>query len=118
MGRTQNQLHIHIACVRPGVAQSLARNAARIGSSPATALQLKLGPDNHVYRVIKVPGLTAADSPYNLVAGMPGAAADMADQSIAVVGSTTPNLFYVLDTVAQGANSGSAEELLDQYCSE
>lgn len=115
-GRTQDQLHIHLACVRPEVAQSLARNAARIGSSPATALQLALGPDHHIYRVIKVPGLTAADSPYNLVAGMPGAAADMADQSIAVVGSTTLGLYYVLDTVAEGADSGSAEELLDQYC--
>jgi len=115
-GRTQSQLHIHIACVRPDVAQSLARNATKIESDPATALQLALGPDRHIYRVIKVMGLRASDSPYKLVAAMPGAAADMADQSIAVVGSTTPGSYYVLDTVAHGANPGSAEELLDQSC--
>jgi CDP-diacylglycerol pyrophosphatase len=116
VGRTQNQLHIHIACVRPDVAETLARNEAKIGADPATALQLPLGPGNHTYRVIKVMSLTAADSPYNLVAAMPGAGADMADQSIAVVGSTTPGSYYVLDTYAHGDNPGSAEELLDQYC--
>jgi CDP-diacylglycerol pyrophosphatase len=115
-GRTQSQLHIHIACVRPDVAQTLARNEAQIGSDPASALHLALGPGHHFYRVIKVTGLTAPDSPYKLVAAMPGAAADMADQSIAVVGSTAPGSYYVLDTFAHGANPGSAEELLDQYC--
>ena len=116
VGRTQNQLHIHIACVRPDVAQALARNEAKIGADPATALRLALGPDNHIYRVIRVPGLTAADSPYNLVAAMPGARADMADQSVAVIGSTTPGSYYVLETYAHGTNPGSAEELLDQSC--
>ena len=79
-------------------------------------MRLTLGPGNHTYRVIKVSGLTAADSPYNLVAAMPGAKADMAAQSIAVVGSTTPGSYYVVDTYAYGANRGSAEELLDQFC--
>ena len=115
-GRTQNQLHIHISCVRADVARTLAANEARIGPDPATALRLTLGPGNHTYRVIKVSGLTAADSPYNLVAAMPGAKADMAAQSIAVVGSTTPGSYYVVDTYAYGANRGSAEELLDQFC--
>jgi CDP-diacylglycerol pyrophosphatase len=115
-GRTQNQLHIHISCVRPDVAQILAANEAKIGPDPATALRLTLGPDNHTYRVIKVSGLSAADSPYNLVAAMPGAQADMAAQSIAVVGSTTPGWYYVLDTYIHGANRGAAEEILDQFC--
>lgn len=115
-GRTQNQLHIHIACVKPDVAAALARNSAKIGSDPATALQFGLGPGNHIYRVIKVSSLTGRDSPYNLVSEMPGARDDLFDQSIAVVGSTTPGSFYVIDTYAHGANPGSAEELLDQYC--
>lgn len=115
-GRTQSQLHVHISCVRRDVAQTLAANEAKIGPDPATALRLTLGPGNHSYRVIKVSGLNAADSPYNLVAAMPGAQADMAAQSIAVVGSTTPGWYYVLDTYAHGANPGAAEELLDQFC--
>jgi len=115
-GRTQNQLHIHIACVRPDVARTLAGNDAKVGSDPATAMQLALGPADNTYRVIKAAGLTGPDSPYKLVAAMPGAGADMADQSIAVIGSTTPGSYYVLETYAHGANPGSAEELLDQYC--
>jgi CDP-diacylglycerol pyrophosphatase len=115
-GRTQNQLHIHIACVSPAVARALAAAAGEIGDNPATAARLTLGPANHIYRAIKVNGLAGADSPFTLVAAMPGAAAEMGDQSIAVVGSTTSGIYYVLDIQAQGANPGAAEELLDQTC--
>ncbi len=115
-GRTQNQLHIHIACVLPAVAQTLASNTLKIGTDPTTAVRLALGPSNHVYRVIEATGLAGADSPFDLVAAMPGARADMGYQSIAVVGSTTPGRYFVADTAAQGTNSGAAEELLDQTC--
>jgi hypothetical protein len=67
--------------------------------------------------VIKVSaGLGGADSPFNLVAAMPGARSDMGAQSIAVVGSTTPGVYYVLDISDRGASLGVAEELLDQTC--
>jgi CDP-diacylglycerol pyrophosphatase len=116
-GRTQNQLHIHIACVLPAVARTLTDNAGRIGSRPATAIKLMLPPAGDSYRVIKVSaGLSGADSPFNLVAAMPGAGGDMGAQSIAVVGSMMPGTYYVLDTSGQGASPGYAEELLDQTC--
>jgi CDP-diacylglycerol pyrophosphatase len=115
LGRTQNQLHIHIACVLPAVARTLASQAA-IGTDPATATTLALAPANHVYRVIKVNKLAGADSPFTLVSAMPDAAAHMADQSIAVIGSPTPDTYFVLDTWANGANPAFAEELLDQNC--
>jgi CDP-diacylglycerol pyrophosphatase len=114
-GRTQNQLHIHISCVRRDVAQKLAANGQKIGDDPAAPVAIPLGPQNNVYRVIKVTGLVAA-SPFALAAAMPGARADMAAQSIAVVGTATAGLYYVLDTAHQGANPGAAEELLDQSC--
>ena len=100
-GRTQNQLHIHISCVRPDVAQVLAdqrckdRRPIRRRRS-----QLTLGPDRNTYRVIRSAALSAAESPYSLVAAMPGAKADMAAAEHAVVGSTTPGSYYVLDTYA------------------
>jgi hypothetical protein len=47
---------------------------------------------------------------------MPGAKAALAEHSIAVVGSTIPGTYYVLDTLAEGDNPGAAEELLDQSC--
>lgn len=115
-GRTQNQLHIHIACVLPAVASTLAADTVNIGSNPASPLSIPLAPADHIYRVIKTAGLAGAISPFNLVAAMPGARADMADQSIAVIGSTRPGMFYVLATAAQDDNPGSAEELLDQTC--
>ncbi|HEY2540184.1 MAG TPA: CDP-diacylglycerol diphosphatase [Stellaceae bacterium] len=115
--RTQNQLHIHIACVLPAVARTLADNSDRIGAEPATAAALVLAPAQHSYRVIKVSaGLGGADSPFNLVAAMPGAGGDMGSQSIAVVGSTTPGAYYVLDISDHGSSPGVAEELLDQTC--
>jgi hypothetical protein len=41
----------------------------------------------------------------------------MGDQSIAVIGSKTAGVYYLLDTYyVKGANPGSAEELLDQTC--
>jgi CDP-diacylglycerol pyrophosphatase len=116
-GRTQNQLHIHIACVLPAVARTLADNADRIGSEPATAAELALAPAQHSYRVIKVrAGLGGTDSPFNLVAAMPGTGGDMSSQSIAVVGSTTPGAYHVLDISNHGGSAGVAEELLDQTC--
>ncbi len=115
-GRTQNQLHIHIACILPSVAHVLEMHAQEVAVQPATPARLALGPARHIYRVVKAVGLAGGDSPFNLVAAMPGAKADMGDQSIAVVGADTPGMFYILDTVAEGTNPGSAEELLDQTC--
>jgi CDP-diacylglycerol pyrophosphatase len=114
-GRSQDQLHIHISCVRRDVAQALAENDAKIGGDPAKPVKIPLGPQNHIYRVIKVVSL-AAESPFDLAAAMSGAKGDMAEQSIAVIGSKTPGVYYVLDTHHQGANPGAAEELLEQAC--
>lgn len=114
--RTQNQLHIHIACILPAVAQSLAGHVAEIRGDPAKAINLSFGPARHIYRVITATGLNGADSPFAVVAAMPGARAAMADHSIAVVGSTIPGTYYVLDALAEGDNPGAAEELLDQTC--
>jgi CDP-diacylglycerol pyrophosphatase len=114
-GRSQDQLHIHISCVRRDVAQALAENDRGIGGDPAKPAEIRLGPQNHLYRVIKVVSLTT-ESPFDLAATMSGAKRDMAEQSIAVVGSKTPGVYYVLDTSHQGANPGAAEELLDQAC--
>jgi CDP-diacylglycerol pyrophosphatase len=114
-GRSQDQLHIHISCVRRDVARALAENDQKIGGDPAKPVEIPLGPQNHISRVIKVVSLTA-ESPFALAAAMPGAKAVMAEQSIAVVGSRTPGTYYVLDTYHQGDNPGAAEELLEQAC--
>ncbi len=114
-GRSQDQLHIHISCVRRNVAQALAEDDREIGGDPAKPVAIALGPQNHIYRVIKVMSLTA-ESPFDLAAAMSGAKADMVEQSIAVIGSKTPGVYYVLNTKHEGANPGAAEELLEQAC--
>jgi CDP-diacylglycerol pyrophosphatase len=114
-GRTQDQLHIHISCVRRDVVQTLAANGQKIGGDPGAPVALALGPQHNLYRAIKATSLVAR-SPFELAASMPGAANDMAMQSIAVIGAGTPGVYYVLDTTHHGANPGAAEELLDQSC--
>jgi CDP-diacylglycerol pyrophosphatase len=115
-GRSQNQLHIHMACVLPAVARSLAAHAGNIGTNPSTPVHFPLGPADHLYRVVKTTGLVDEQSPFKLAAAMPGARDAMVDQSIAVIGSNTPGTYYILDTEARGDNHGAAEELLDQTC--
>jgi CDP-diacylglycerol pyrophosphatase len=116
-GRSQNQLHIHISCVRGNVARTLAINDKRIGSDPGKPFTIELGPHGNPYEVIKVKGLSDANSPFRLVYQFPGTKDHMAEQSIAVIGSPTAGVYYLLDTTyAHGSNPGTAEELLNQKC--
>jgi CDP-diacylglycerol pyrophosphatase len=114
-GRTQNQLHIHISCVRRDVAEALADNMQKIGADPAKPFELPLGPQHNTYRVIKAASLVAV-SPFDLAAAMPGARTSMGEQSIAVIGSAKPGIYFVLDTYHHGSDPGAAEELLEQSC--
>jgi CDP-diacylglycerol pyrophosphatase len=121
LGRTQNQLHIHISCVRPDVASYLATQDVPVYPAKPVALHLK--PDNQLYRAVRVTGLTGEGSPFKVMLAMLGrkdASAvkdgDMQEQSIAVIGSRKENEYYVLLTTADSANDSHAEELLDQSC--
>jgi CDP-diacylglycerol pyrophosphatase len=114
-GRDQNQLHIHISCVRPDVSKLLV-NVKQMSSDPAKPTTLNLPPHNNPYEAVKVAGLTGKSSPFEIIQAFPGVKNHMADQSIAVVGSSKAGEYYVLDTYAHGTNPGMAEELLDQTC--
>lgn len=120
-GRGQDQLHIHISCVRPEVAGALA--GKEIPAYPAKAAALRLQPNDYPYYAVKVKGLAGENSPFKVMLGMLGRGdshavkdGDLQDQSIAVIGSEKANEFYVLVTTAGGENDGHAEELLDQTC--
>lgn len=120
-GRDQNQLHIHISCVSPQVAQTLASNDTNIGTDPKKPWkQLVLGTHNNKYEALKVKLLTDTNSPFNLITDIPGAVNHMKDQSIAVVELKTPDEYYVLNTYYDpvSKNPGTAEELLDQNCNQ
>ncbi|MFO1162121.1 MAG: CDP-diacylglycerol diphosphatase [Reyranellaceae bacterium] len=113
-GRTENQLHIHISCVRPDVKQAL--DHAAIELFPAQPVTLRLPPHDHLYRAVKVSSLAGKQSPFLVFQTDRQVKDDMGRQSIAVVGSRVANEYFVLDTSRGDGNPGVAEELLDQTC--
>lgn len=106
-GRTQDLLHIHISCVLPAVREALA--AATIGPDWASAPFVSFA--GHLYNARRVASLDP--SPFLRLRELPGARADMAAQSLAVIGSADGG-FYLL---AEDSPDAEAEELLDQTCS-
>ena len=112
--RTQNQLHIHISCVRPDVRDKLLTTP--VPAYPDKPVALPLPPNQHVYQAVRVSGLGGPLSPFHVIQDDPAARADMAAESIAVMGSAMANEYFVLSTRRDDRNPGSAEELLDQSC--
>jgi len=119
-GRSQKQLHIHIDCVAPWVQSALAVHATEIGE---TWSRFPIPLAGHVYRARRIAALNRPGTdPFRLAAdGIPGARANMAQESLMVTGATFPDGthgFFVLETQADPlkGNRGSAEELQDHDC--
>jgi CDP-diacylglycerol pyrophosphatase len=85
LARTQNQLHIHIDCIRPDVRATLIKLRASIGTSWAPLAEPVGGYGYSAMRVMG-PSLDGAN-PFRLLAdGVPGARADMKLRTLVVVG--------------------------------
>jgi len=119
-GRTQDQLHIHIDCVRRDVRDALIRHRDEIGSAWAPFPEPLTGLP---WRAVRVDGDNPdAINPFQLLAkGDPVAAADMAHHTLALAGITWPDGrpgFVVLDGKADypAGNTGSSEVLQDHDC--
>ena len=119
-GRSQNQLHIHIDCVRGDIRATLKRKEAAIGVRWA-ALGAPLA--GHTYLAMKVAGADLDQAnPFKLLAdGVPGARQDMGRHTLVGVGATlsggNPG-FIILDDHANPAagDDASGEELQDHAC--
>jgi CDP-diacylglycerol pyrophosphatase len=87
--RTQDQLHIHVDCARFDVIDALERHVADVGPVWAPFPVPLVG---HRYDAIAVDGDDdLAVNPFQLLAdGVPGARADMGDQTLVVVGAYLP----------------------------
>lgn len=119
-GRSQDQLHIHIDCVRGDVRDALAANRDAIGEHWA---EFPVSLAGQSWRALRVdgqnPGLA---NPFRLLAnGDPDAAADMGKHTLVMVGMTwRDNVagFVVLDGKVgpPGGNQGSGEDLQDHDC--
>jgi CDP-diacylglycerol pyrophosphatase len=118
-GRTQDQLHIHIDCIRADVRDTLARDRAKIGWRWSELDDPLAG---HHYRAMRVAGPTLfGHNPFKLLAwGVRGARADMGRHTLVVVGMQFGRVpgFVILDDQADLAHGdwGSGEELQDHAC--
>jgi CDP-diacylglycerol pyrophosphatase len=119
-GRTQNQLHIHIDCVRPTVQRILADNQSRIGEHWS---DLDVPLTGHHYRVRRLMGADfGTRDPFRLLADAdPGARADMGRQTLVAIGMTFADGrpgFILLDDHAGLAplDRAAGEELQDHSC--
>jgi CDP-diacylglycerol pyrophosphatase len=119
-GRSQNQLHIHVDCIRADVRDYLAAHAAKIArdwSGPDAVLR------GHNYKVMRLDAASLSDTNlFTLLAdGVPGARQDMGHWSLAAIPvsfGTDADGFVLLATHVDQAsgNYGSAEELQDHDC--
>ena len=118
-GRTQNQLHIHIDCIRADVRDVLRSESPHIGAHWTLLTRPLAG---HYYRALRVTGATLANNdPFRLLAqGIAEARADMGKYTLVVVGMQFGDQpgFVVLGDKADLARGdvGSGEELQDHSC--
>jgi CDP-diacylglycerol pyrophosphatase len=113
-GRSQNQLHIHVDCVRPSVRAALQAHADAIGQQWAPFPVQLAGHDYLAMRLTQPEFGTT--NPFALMAnGVPGARDDMGRYTLVAVGD--PVGFVLLAGRADGlTNRGSGEELQDHAC--
>jgi len=120
--RSQDQLHIHVACVAPAVADFLRRHQAEIYETWSFLSPALRG---HRFAAMKVETDSLAHvDPFKLLArGLPSGKFSMGSQTLAVVGATLGDGrtgYYLLanDSGASPRNIVSAEALLDDKCAD
>ncbi|MEM5329434.1 CDP-diacylglycerol diphosphatase [Paraburkholderia sp. JHI2823] len=114
--RTQNQLHIHVDCMRPDITKALASYS---DIAPGTWRWTTL--DGSRYRVTRVTGLADRDNPFRVVARDLGAQQTMGQQTILVTGAgpdaQRDGWLVVNSGLDVDDGTGTAEGLLDHSCS-
>ena len=118
--RSQDQLHIHVACVAPAVAAFLRRHQAEIHWAWSSLRSPLIG---HRFSAMKVETDDLAHvDPFELLArGLPSGKFSMGRQTLAVIGATfrdSKTGFYLLtnDSGASPKDIVGAEALLDDRC--
>ena len=123
-GRSQNQLHIHVDCIRADIRAALQANLAGIGPAwapfdPAVGGRELLS--GRRYEAMRLAGDDlAGHNPFRLLAdGDPAARADMGLETLLVAPVTfadgAPGFVLLADRASPG-DAASAEELQDHDC--
>jgi CDP-diacylglycerol pyrophosphatase len=120
VGRSQDQLHIHIDCIRPDVREALAANLNKIG---AAWMPFPTPLAGHSYQAIRInqETLDGVDPFRVLVNGDPKAGGDISKHTLVLVGETFSdgsNGFVLLDDQANlmAGDHASGEQLQDHAC--
>lgn len=119
-GRSQNQLHIHIDCIRADVHDALQRLAPTI-TQRWTTLSEPLPPHGHRYSARWVPGDSLAINPFQSLAASLPRGDRMALHSLVIVGARSPDGqpgFIMLSGKVDPTTGdrGNADDLQDQAC--
>ncbi|WP_462120640.1 CDP-diacylglycerol diphosphatase [Methylorubrum extorquens] len=114
-GRSQDQLHIHLDCVKPGVRLALRRYAAEIGRDWAP---MSIASERRRFFALWVPADEVRSfNPFAALSRLPGRAVSLRETSFAVIsapaGAARPGLFVL----AYRSPQAHAEGLLDHRCS-
>lgn len=113
--RSQNQLHIHIDCLRADVTAALAPHR----DDPPGAWQ-PLTLDGHRYRVTRVTSLVDKNNPFRVVERSLAPQQKMGDQTILVTGAgadaARDGWLIVHSGLDMDGGTGTAEGLMDHAC--
>jgi CDP-diacylglycerol pyrophosphatase len=114
-GRSQNQLHIHIDCMRLDVIAALHEHASSIGAQWS---KFPLPLVGHPYMVMRLMQEDlGSTNPFVLLAdGIPGARADMADYTLVVAGADSGFVVLAGHASPAAGNWGAGEQLQDHAC--
>jgi CDP-diacylglycerol pyrophosphatase len=111
VGRSQDQLHIHLSCATPKAIAAL--EGAHLTQHFQAAPFVKIG--SRTYNARIADALADKDSPFKLILEIAGAKEHMRDQTIAVIGARHGG-YYIVQDFAHGSDKGTAEALLDESC--
>ncbi|MEA1834426.1 CDP-diacylglycerol diphosphatase [Methylobacterium durans] len=114
-GRSQDQLHIHLDCVRPSVRAALrvyARGIHRTWAAMPIALQ-----GTRFFAMRIEPDELESINPFAAIAQLPGRRPDLAQTSFAAINVSGDDLPASLILLAYRAKDAHAEKLLDHTCS-
>jgi CDP-diacylglycerol pyrophosphatase len=117
-GRTQDQLHIHIDCIKPAVRAALHAHADAIGQNWVPFPVLLAG-EPYLAKRVKGSDLAGVD-PFRLLAALPEARAAMGEESLVVTGETGADGHpgFILLAGRTGPRFGNkwGEALQDHHC--
>ena len=116
--RSQNQLHIHIDCVRPEIRKILRENEETLTSVWS---DLYLPPPDHPYKVMKIEREDLDGiNPFKLLAeGIPDAGEHLDLETLVLIGAEFKNGkpgFYLLSSRYTNEFRAHGEDLLDRVC--